>query len=698
MAAKQTAHAAVRRVFDMMKKWAAVALALALVLFAGVACADSIRHQVHGDVSEFEASEELDSGTASTPGGNATVGTDVYLYVDPYSASYVTFEVVDEQGKPIEGAAIYLSFGGHTEFYGLTDEDGKFSAYIFRDTTYGYRVSCDGYQTESGTFTATGSTKTVRVVLRKYYSLDVIILNNGVPVPGVRVEIGSNSLLTGSDGSARFYRPNGLYTAKITLPNGTVKYVTIRVEGDTIYVMDIGRQNMPDELAEILDAGGGDGDLFIVFDKYYAPEDYDLTKEIYTDEEFLASLEAELTEEEQDAALAAWHEARPDYVHIVAEPDKIQGETTDRIVMEKGEPRYSQRSLILSGAQLLLIEKGGMESILFENEDMGVWLDIADLYSPKMAQLFAMIYGKHNGESTYSDMSLYQLDVSKLDFDELPQVRRWIDEPDEKITRQLTRAQFAASRLEVRITPLDENEIDQAVEALREYSRVKRVEMDEVELISAALREKWYAEYLADGCLTETEYEELEALLLCGKAYRVQVYMIIDGKEVNVTDLLPSLTVRKDVNELLPDEAQDYAQAQPDSDEPEVYAQHVQAYMESVYPETHTLRLIRNLGIQYSAIRYKMGDAVREIPAEIDDSLPDVNALYGEQMLSALDAKLVDVFDVDVRHETVVHNGVYDYRYYAVVKKIANVAENTEPDYTVCFPQALSGAYLIHEQ
>jgi len=60
----------------------------------------------------------------------------VYLYVDPYSASYVTFEVVDEWGEPIEGAAIYLSYGGHTEFYGLTDKDGKFSSYIFRDTEY----------------------------------------------------------------------------------------------------------------------------------------------------------------------------------------------------------------------------------------------------------------------------------------------------------------------------------------------------------------------------------------------------------------------------------------------------------------------------------------------------------------------------------------------------------------------------------
>ena len=681
----------------MVKKGWAVLLALVLVLLAGAACADSLRHEVHGDVSELEASESLSSGRNETPVGNATVGTDVYLYVDPYSASYVTFEVVDEWDNPIHGAAIYLSYGGHTEFYGLTDVYGKFSSYIFRDTEYGYRVECFGYMPESGTFIAAGETKTVRVVLRKYYSLDVVVLNNGAPVPGVRVEIDANDLLTGADGSARFYRPNGLYTAKITLPDGTVKFVTIRVAGDTVYVVDIGRKNMPDELADILDAGGGYSDGFIVFDKYYAPEDYDLTEKIYTDEEFLAALGNGMTQEQQAAALAAWHAQRPDVVHIVAEPDKTQA-TPDRIITVNGKPRYSQRSLILSGAQLLNIEQGGAESILFENEHMGVWLDIADLYSPDMAKLFGLIRGKRANESAYRNVSLYQFDVSKLDFGTLPAVRRWMDEPDEKITRELTRAQFAASRLEVRITPLIESEIEQAVQAIREYRRVRRVEMDEVELISAALEEKWMAEYLADGCLTETEYEELENLLLCGRAYRVQVYMLIDGREVNVTDLLPSLIVRMDVNDILSAQAQAYAQAQPDGGDPEAYAHHVQAYRETLYPQSHAMTLIRNQGIQYSAIRYHRGDAVREIPVVVQDGLPGADEPLAAQMLSALAARRLMVFDVDVRRESYVHKDVYDYRYYGVVTIHRGVQESIEPDDTVCFPQALSGAYFIREE
>ena len=681
---------------DVMKKWTAVIIAVMLALLAGTACADSLRHQVHGDVSEFEASEELDSGKSDTPGGNATVGTDVYLYVDPYSASYVTFEVVDEWNQPIAGAAIYLSYGGHTEFYGLTDENGRFSAYIFRDTEYGYRVECGGYQTEYGTFTATEETKTVRVVMQMIFKLDVVILNNGAPVPGVLVEIGSRSLTTDENGIARFNLVNGLYTAKITLPDGTVKYVTIRVDGDTVYMLDIGRQNMPDELAQILEAGGGDGDLFIVFDKHYAPEDYDLTEKIYPDSEFLATLEQEMTQEEQAAALASWHAQNPDFVHIVAEPDKRQS-NPDRIITENGKPRYSQRSLILSGAQLLNIEQRGSESILFENENMGVWLDIADLYSQDMAGIFGLVYGKHNNEYAYRNLSLYQLDVSELDRTKLPAVRRWFDEPDETIERTLTRAQFAASRLEVRVTPLDHAEVAQAIEGIQKYRKLRREEMGEVELISAALQNKWLAEYLADGCLTETEYEELEALLLCGRAYRVQVYLLIDGEEINVTDLLPSLEARMDVNELLAQEAQTYAKAQPDSAEAAVYEQYRQTYINDIYDQIHTMRLIRNQGIQYGEKRYRMGDAVREIPATLTNGLPAEEEPFADQMLSALANRRLTVFDVDVRRELYVYQTLYDYRYYAVVT-IGEGRENLEPDYTVCFPQALSGTYLIREK
>jgi len=106
----------------MLKRFIALFLALLMCLGCCSALAEGLRHKVHGDVSEFEVSEELDQDTVN--GDQAQVGTDVYLYVDPYTASYVTFVVVDEDGRPVKGAAIYLSYGGETEFYGTTDSDG----------------------------------------------------------------------------------------------------------------------------------------------------------------------------------------------------------------------------------------------------------------------------------------------------------------------------------------------------------------------------------------------------------------------------------------------------------------------------------------------------------------------------------------------------------------------------------------------
>ena len=110
------------------------------------------------------------------------------------------------------------------------------------------------------------------------------------------------------------------------------------------------------------------------------------------------------------------------------------------------------------------------------------------------------------------------------------------------------------------------------------------------------------------------------------------------------------------------------------------------------------MTLIRNQGIQYSAIRYHRGDAVREIPVVVQDGLPGADEPLAAQMLSALAARRLTVFDVDVRRESYVHKDVYDYRYYGVVTIHRGVQESIEPDDTVCFPQALSGAYFIREE
>ena len=173
-----------------MKRTLSITLALTLVLliFCGAipAQAGSIRHMVTGDVSEIVVDEA--AGLDRSEGDvSADVHTDVYLFVDPDSASYITFYVTDEAGNPISGAAIYITYKGVTELYGTTGRDGKCSMYLFRNVEYGYRVTKAGYESAEGKFTATRETRLIHVVLRKLHKLTIILRNNGENVPNADV-------------------------------------------------------------------------------------------------------------------------------------------------------------------------------------------------------------------------------------------------------------------------------------------------------------------------------------------------------------------------------------------------------------------------------------------------------------------------------------------------------------------------------
>lgn len=693
-----------------MRKWKAALLALMMLLSLcfSAAADDSIRHEVTGDISEIVVGDEIDTAHEEHA-SEAQVGTDVYLFVDPDSASYITFLVVDEFGDPIRNAEIYFSYNGHEEFYGLTDEFGQFSTYLFRGVEYGYRVEKTNYKTERGLFTAPEETKLVRVVLQQYHTLDIIVLHNGKPVEGVKIQIGNTVGYTDATGGLRVWRVNGLYPAQIYLPNGVIKTVYIRVDGSTLYFVDIGVEAMPEELMDVLEAEGGDSDLFIVFNKIYAPEDYDLTMQIYTDEEALAQLDTQtLSEDEVQAALDQWHALNPDYLHIVAEADKRQG-MPDQIVTKYGQPRFSQRSLILGGRQLLQIENAGMESILFENEDLALWFDIADLYSNDVAKLFHLIDAKHQSRRAYTSISIQNIDVSTLKLSAVEDVWRWKDDPAQKPSFEtmpqlpvlpiLEEKLFADSCLEVRITPLLAEEVLRAVDGEERYGRVKREDMEEVVLISSSLQAKWLRDYLARGNLTETEYREFKALVVDSTAYRVQVFLRIDGVEVNVTDLLPSLEVRMDVNTRLQKEAEAYAEAQAvRPGESRSVQELAEVFRTTVYAEEHVMQLVRNLGIQADTWRYKSGDAVQQRTAQPVSGLMDENHALYEPFMAALQARTVDVYDVDVRHETYKYQEVADTRYYAWVTPSYGVQDPPQEDWTVCWPEAQSGTYFIRER
>lgn len=690
----------------MLKRIAAVCLMLVLLLSSAMAekieKSGELRHLITGDVSEFVVGEELDE--AREPNATeATIGTDVYLYVDPYTATYLTFIVVTETGRPLPGVAIYLTYAGVTEFYGMTDENGQFSTYIFRNTPYEFTVSKPGYRTEKGEFCAPEETETIKIVMRKYRKFDFIVLEDGEPAPGIKVMFNGKELLTDENGSVRFWEVNGTYDVEIMLPDGTIKTVTVRIEGDTIYVIDIGKGVWPEEMPQdTLEAGAGLGDLFIVYDKYYRPEDYDLTEQVYTDEEILPLMDAELSDEEKQAAAAAYHAENEDHLHIVAEPDKIQHENKpDEIVLdENGEPLYSQRSLILSGRQLLQIEEQEMESILFENEDLGVWFDISDLYSENMARLFCMIEAAHAEPREHDDWYIEgEFEVGQFDgkYEELPDVWRWVDPIEESTTAEhvLLRETFADSRLEVRITPVLYEEIERAV--LGEVENINRDVLKErirnLLIISDEMKQNWLNDYLADGHLSDTEYAEIKQLCVHGRAYRVQVFLRIDGTPINVTQMLPSLEVRMDVNEDALAEAEEYAAEQLLNETNEKDEQTlVQEYLTGVYDGVHELFGVRNEGAQIEWRDYEMGMALFGAPAAITDGVTE-----NEQFLQALNARLVDIYDVDVRHEPFAFDKNEGFRYYSEVKCAHDVNVPVEQDWQLRWKSDLSGLYLVRE-
>ena len=696
----------------MCKRFIAVCLMLALILcsfaYAEEDDRTSIRHRVTGDVSEFVVEPELDQFAESASEGE--IGTDVYLYVDPYSASYVTFIVVDEDGNPVRNASIWLTCKGATEFYGQTDYYGVFTTYLFKDTNYGYTLYKQTYRPEADWFRCDWDTKTIRVVMRKYQKLDVVVMDNGEPVPGIKVEINGEEIITGPDGTAQFWPLKGTYDAVITLPDGTQKKVVIDVQGYMTYIVDISQDAWPDEMPEQpLETGGGVGDMFIVFDKHYNPEDYDLTEMVFTDDEIKAQLGDELSKEEIEEIVAAYHAENEDYLHIVAEPDKIQHEDApDEIVVdEEGVPVYSQRSLILNGRQLLAIEEAEMGSILFENEYMGVWLDIADLYNEDMAKLFWLLGRIEKYPEKYSWFDEAEFEANDVPYYALQDVSTWNDSWLDRASSGpvLDKETFGNSYLEVRITPALEEEVLRA--ALGVEENIDMVDVSELVLISDELRVKWLNEYLADGYLSDTEYAELEEICVDGTAYRVQLFMSIGDFKVNVTDMVDSLEVRMDVNNEAIAESEEYAWAkivemyiaQPELEKTitELRDEHFEAlceeFLANEYDPAHGILGVRNEDEQVEYAHYKAGEAVFSADAVLDDCVTEV-----QEFLDALKSRLVDIYDVDVRHRDYVHaDKTPGYYFYPVVKCSPDVNHPVERDWQVALESKLSGLYLVRE-
>ncbi len=527
-----------------MKKWISLLLILVLLLslspmaFASAAADSknddktSIRHQVYGDVSQFVVGDKLDEAESNPEKTEAKLGTDLYLFVDPDTASYVVFTVTDEDGNPIEDAQIWISYKDYTEYYGSTDKNGKFTTYLFRDVEYGYTVAKEGYETVTGTFTATEEIKHVRVVMRKYYQLDIFVVDGDKPVPGITVIVDGNEYVTDEDGKVTLWKTNGVYDIVVLTPDGRRIPVKAEVDGDTVIVIDIAEDSA-------LIPGGRYSDRFLVYDRDYDPEDYVLTKYRFD--------EQDVAKDDKDAYL----DATTNTILIQAQPDRKQhnGSPDTDVLDKNGNPLYSQRSLMPTGFLLKAWEEEGFEKIVFTNEEMALSFPMKALHSEDMMKLYAIlsylddyrvglddivtdeVEDAHNGYSKagLDTLSRWSVELDRIELDAIKDFVFAFEEDSQPKAKKLDDQYYTNSLFEFRLTPIKpESMLAMLSDGI---FGEQAMPMDEIMLASWG----YYAEELrraaADGYLTEAEYDELYYFFVDGRLSKDEIQQLYHKKE-----------------------------------------------------------------------------------------------------------------------------------------------------------------------
>ena len=639
-----------------MKRLMAILMVLALLLSAFGAAAEtgSIRHMVTGDVSEFVVDEEkgLDYAHENEERTEATLGTDVYLFVDPDSASYITFYVTDEQGHPIEGALIYIGYGDVGELYGVTDENGLCSFYLFRNTQYSYHVSKTGYETAYGGFKATEETKLVHVILRKHHRLEVFVVDGKTPQPGYEVWIDGEKFITDAYGHVQVDKPDGEYPILVIGPDGKQYHGTAIIQGqDVVVIIDIAENSN----------GGGN---FLVYNKFYEPEDYVLTEFMY--------------DNVPDAT-----------VLVEAQCERTQLEKGDKdIYKPNGEKLYTQRSMMPTGAWLYNYESHGFNKVVFTNEYMGIKFDIDDLHDATMMKTWAMVYAltknasfrnvvKPNIVDSYRwKETLYEPDLKTL------KLRRYdLDAMDtfafpftNMAGRKIEDSIFLNSLFEFRITPIVPEAMD---DMIRAGEKGEKVESDDELLL---LNIHYYLEELrkwqADGKLTDTEAAELYKFIsdskLTGaelreiasqvqdgtisnaaleylwtgamdeKLYRVSNWIVLNTGKINITEQMESMEIIWKADRVFKNEYQLQQEQNPQANDAELEAKALDAMRAHYFFLT-----VDNQGKEVGEGGYAPGQNSKEYEARVICSYPDPTDPNYDAILAQKLPQLI----VDVRHE-----------------------------------------------
>lgn len=670
-----------------------LALLLLLPLMPGQAAASgSIRHEVHGDVSRIDVygrDRERVNGT------EAKIGTDVYLFVDPDTASYVTFYVTDEDGNPLKNAQIYLTYNGITEFFGTTDKNGKFSTYLFRDVEYGFTVKLHGYENAVGTFTATKELCKVRVVLRKYQSVGVFVVDHGVPVPGVTVIIEGQKYVTNSNGKVHVGLVGGVYNGTVVAPDGRLIPFQFEVDGAGLdVVIDIG-------LDETLAPGGTQKDNFLVYNRHYNPEDYVLTYYDFVETDL--SRETAETDEEFEARTERYLQQNPSSILVEAQPDRRQGTEHDTDILDaQGEPIYSQRSLMPSGYLVKAWEEAGYSKLVFTNEEMGLQLDLADLHSPEMTKTFAMMWylTENRVQPKYickdeinkrperyagtgilaaqrNELEMEDIDLDALKDFEFEFVHKMEEhEKTEKNEKHdlLKDSLFTGTTFEFRVTPI-------TPEALHEMVRdglegKKALDRNSIIVANGAYFLDVLRKWKAEGNLDDNEAKELYALIVDGRLTAEEIESLkLDRKEGRLTpaaidllleaamdenlyrvscwaryqDVLVDITGMLDSLELTrkADKSFDAIYEELRQRETELTEEELTARAEKQLLEKYQFLMVDNEEELYDANSYKAGSATELKELKLIRSLPEENS----EFYKIVTGKQFRVLTADVRME-----------------------------------------------
>lgn len=635
----------------------------------------SLRHDVYGDVSRIEVSEELDEGELNEDKSEATLGTDLYLFVDPDTASYVTFYVTDEYGNPIEGALIFIGYKDDIELFGVTDGNGKYSTYLFRDVEYSYKVYKPGYEIAEGSFTATEETKFIRVVLRKYYKLEIVVVDNGVPVPGITVIIDGQPYVTDENGSVVVLRTNGVYNVEVITPDGRRIPVKATVNGDTRIVVDIGLDE------EGIIPGGRYQDRFLVFNRWYDPEDYILTKYLFNAED--------VEEDRSEAYLSSVRDTV--LIEAMCEHEQREDGPDIDILTEDGTPLFTQRSLMPSGFVIRAWENEGFEKLVFTNEEMALRFDLDALHSDDMMKVYGLIWYLSeqdvklediSTEETLRDwqgyknagfdrMAAWDLELRQVDLDAVKDFAFEFEGNED--AAMLSDEMFINSQFEFRITPITpETMLEMLSDGLTGEHAVPTTD---ITLASYGFFAEELRRHLAAGKLSEAEYDELYAFFVDGKLsgaeiqalkekkaakllseaelqvildaaadeklYRVSCWLSCRDIDVDITSAIDGLEIIRKV-----DRQYDELIAQLEQADSSLSSAQLTAQAEKELSGLYDFMTVRYDPGRYSLREYKAGEFTGFVPPVLLRALDEESEFY-----SVISGKYFNAYHVDVRNE-----------------------------------------------